>query len=192
MKLGDLELLAEAAYLRAGLPITDAAAPLHIAGLLLGWNQIYETRAACSAVITSERLVMPKGLSKNACSWQVARALSRWLLEGVDNSAGESEVDMLAACIRTPRAAFEDLAADTGPAFSDLASAFRISESSAALRFGEVIGSSVVLFAPGKPPRMRGIPARKARARVVRLADDPARTVRLSHPNTLLRDGSFG
>ncbi len=175
MTPGDLELLAEAAYHYAKLPLTDAVSPVRLAATIFGWDAFCESRTTNDGSIVGSSVVLPANLNANARAWFTSRALSRWLLEP---GANEVSVALLAACIRTPAFAFRELAEETGPDFPDLAWAFCISESSAALRFGEVMGDSLVLHAPGKLPRMRGN-RRGIQPRTVRLSDDPSRFVRL-------------
>lgn len=177
MNQGDLELLAQAAYTRAGFSLADTVSPIRLAAALLGWDSFAESSAANDGSVSNGRVILPANLTAPGRSWFAARALAHWLLEALETNPTESSVALLAAALRTPAPQFRELADDFGPNFSELAEAFCISESSAALRFGEVTGDSMVLFAPGKPPRIRGI-RRRGWRRTVRL--ESGRSVRLA------------
>lgn len=47
------------------------------------------------------------------------------------------------------------------------------------MRYVEVVGGAVILFAPDRPVRMRGTRPKSARPRTLRLSDAPDRFVRL-------------
>jgi hypothetical protein len=174
----DLEAIAERMYRRAGFPTNQPAAPLHLAGKLLGWDALRESRAPRSPVVLDgQHLVLRPGVSAGRRSWHVARALAQWAMQRLKLDPSELAIDSLAACLRTPRQAFAPIALATGPAFSDLAEAFRISESAAALRFAEVTRTPLVLRTPVSV-RMRGGPRPvKARPRRITLHDYPGRVV---------------
>lgn len=176
----DLERLADALYAQAGFSTNRPVAPLHLAGVLLGWNSVIESRAVrFPALLDEGRLVLHPGVSQGRRSWHVARELARWAMMRSRLRPTELALDSLAACLRTPRQAFAPLALAAGPAFSDLAEAFRISESSAALRFAEVTRTPLVLRTPVSV-RMRGGPRPvKARPRRIPLRDYPGRVVDL-------------
>lgn len=175
----DIELLAEATYLRAKIAPGDTVSMLDLAGSLLGWGAITERASLpCSARVIDDRLFLRRGLSAPDRAWHIAVALAGWLLEEFEPESTRASVDMLAACLRTPKAAFQPLATEAGPAFSDLAYAFAISESSAALRFGEVTGAHLALIAPDRPVRIRGRKPAKLAKRIV-LQDAPNRLVKL-------------
>lgn len=173
----DLERAADRLHAQAGLNPADPVVPVHLAAELFGWRNVEEVAdLADVAVIAGGRLLLRAGESEARHDWHAARALARWNLGLLRGSFTEAAVDSLAAAIRTPHRAFERYARAAGPAFVDLARAFSISESAAALRFGEVTGARVALFAPDRPVRVRGR-VRSARRRSLRLSDAPGRFV---------------
>ena len=80
-----------------------------------------------------------------------------------DAPAQEAKSDSLASMLRVPRGALLRSLGDREPNWSDLARPFYASETSVALRFGEVIGDPLCVAGP------------QVRVRSVRLLDDPAR-----------------
>lgn len=180
MKLTDLERAAEHVHLSAGLDPADPVVPVHLAAELFGSRNVLEVPGLSTvADVRDGCLLLRAGETDARHDWHAARALARWSLSLFRSSFTEATVDSLAAAIRTPRRAFEAHALAVGPAFSDLAAAFSISQSAAALRYGEVIGARVALFAPNRPVRVRGCRSRSARPRALRLSDAPGRFVRV-------------
>lgn len=180
MTPAELESLAEATYLRAGLAPDAPVPPLYLAGELLGWDSLVAVdRLHAVAELDGERILVRAWERESLRGWHVARALARLLLLRADAAVTAAAVDSLAAALRTPRAAFVSIASETGPAFSDLAHAFQLSESAAALRYGETMQARIVLEAPSRPPRVRGGRRELKRPRILRLSDAPERVVRI-------------
>lgn len=171
-----LEDLAEALYRRAGLPPAEAVPPLFLAGTLLGWEALVSVRdTPFVAKLEDGRLLVRAGETRPRRAWHVARALAQWALE--PREASSATLDSLAAYLRTPRAAFVELAREVGPDFTALADAFGLSESAAALRYGETMQVRLILESPSSPLRVRGTRCEVATPRVVSIAG--GRTVRL-------------
>jgi hypothetical protein len=194
MDQADIEGLAAWAYRRAGLEDDAPASPLELASRLLGNRvQVYrfsglKAPAALARVESDWRIYVRGRLTSRALLWLTAHELGEYLLrlEHYEGPDAEQAADRLAAALRAPRRAYQRVARFRGAAWSDLAAAFRTSESSAALRWAEVTGDPVALIAPKRPIRTRGadfmwpnpIP-RKAPHGLVRetLTDDCRRSV---------------
>lgn len=183
-----LERIAESAYARAGYSATQARSPLRLAHTLIGHGRehvVYDTAdleheaTLWTSPCGHDALLLRKGITPGAAWWFGARVLARWLLDRLNSSASGADVDYLAACLRAPRSAVSAIAAETGPVFSDLGAAFKISESSAALRFAEVSGTPLALIAPGRPVRIRGHRRPGVKFCRMRLSDAPERVVLL-------------
>lgn len=194
MDQADIEGTVDAAYRSAGFETDEPAAPLALARRLLGISHPVRrahgllTNAALARVHSEWRIYLRHGLSDRARDWLVSHELGEWLLTREGYSEGDSEemADRIGAALRAPRKAFSIAARSTGANWAELADAFGTSESSAALRWGEVVGDPLALIAPRRPVRVRGAawtwPAeptlrRLARTRGKPLVDDPRRIV---------------
>lgn len=187
MPIGDIERLAESAHRRAGYSARTPVSSLTLANILLGrcMRQAvfdltdHDVEASIVGGPRGPSLLVRASLPPRAAEWFGARALAAWIAseQGVD--ASPAELDLFAACLRAPRPAVELEVERSGPAFSDLADAFRISESAAALRYGEVTGAPLALVAPKRPIRVRGRRRPGIRWTRVPLSDAPGRHVLL-------------
>ncbi len=176
----DFEQIAEQIYEAAGFAPNTPRSTLRLAAELLGWHALREVRGLTAvAQLDGHRLLLRAEASPRALEWFTGVELARWSLQRVGTTTTAGAVDLLAACLRAPRPAVESVARDAGPAFSDLAAAFSISESSAALRFGEVTGARLTLYAPNRQPRVRGRGASRAKPLKISLSDAPGRVVKL-------------
>lgn len=176
-----IERLAEEAYVRAGLPADSSRSPLELAEVLLGRGSRQavfdvanlDTPAQIWAGNAGDSLLIREGLGERAAEWHGARALAGWMLR--HESATVADLDLLAACLRSPRAAVRTAFSYSGPAFDDLADALQISTTSAALRVGETIGIRMIVYSPTSPPRIRGRGKAPLKWCRVRLSDEPGR-----------------
>lgn len=141
----ELEGLVDAAYLTAGL------APEHphvvrLARALLGPGAIQRGPrplhgpAALVRVGDAWRIVLGRGLSSRDALFAVAHELGHWLLErhGVTVEDEEVAADLLAGALLAPRAAWRSAVRAHGRDLAELAEAFGVTETCAALRWGEV------------------------------------------------------
>lgn len=187
MHIGEIERLAEKTHRRAGYTARSPLSTLTLANTLLGRgfrHAVFDVddQAEPATVVDGPRgpsLLVRSTLPPRASEWFAARALASWLAGSFNVALTEAELDLFAACLRAPRPAVESAAIRSGPAFGDLAQAFRISESSAALRYGEVTGAPLALVAPLRPTRVRGRRRPGLRWSRVLLSDAPGRVVLL-------------
>lgn len=191
MEQADLEGMADALYAAAGLEPDVPVAPLALAARLLGSTAVcrvtgLRTPAALARVGDDWRIYLRRGLTDRAVAWLVAHELAEWALrrEGYLGEDIEDLADRLGACVRAPRRAVVWALRHHGHTPAAIAAAFRTSESSAALRIGEVTGAPLALLAPRKAVRVRGESwcwpdaaqiLRLARTHGTRLGDDPRR-----------------
>lgn len=187
MRIGDIERLAEDAHRRAGYTARLPLSALTLANTLLGRGTRHavfdvDNHDAPASVVDGPRgpsLLVRSSLPPRGAEWFGARALADWIAKAQGLRLTEAELDLFTACIRAPRPAVERAAVRIGPAFSDIADAFRISESAAALRYGEVTGTPLALLAPKRPTRVRGQRRPGVRWSRVPLSDAPGRLVLL-------------
>lgn len=166
-----IEITAELVYQRVGLPHDVPTDPLHLGALLFDGRVHRVPALATEALVADSELLVRSSLTRAGASWFGAVAISRWLL----NTDGP-DAEMLAACLRAPRRAVGRAIRARGAVFSDLAAAFRSSESFAALRFAEVSHTPLALIVPNRPTRLRADRRPLAWCRV-RLSDAPDRLV---------------
>lgn len=147
----------------AGLDDSEAPEMLGLARKLLGASSVISLPsralpgpAALVSVRGQRRIYLRKGLNPKVLRWALAHELAHWALR-IDSSTIENEdaCDALAACLVAPRSAYLRALRSIGQSYTKLASAFATSESCAALRLGEVTGTSLVLVTT-KRVRYRG------------------------------------
>lgn len=182
----DIEGLARWAYEKAGMDPWEPAGALELAGRLLGGDGPLDVylcpellaSAALARVGSSWRFYVRNPRTERATEWLVWHELAEWILDrdGYREPDVEAAADRLAAALRAPRPAFLRAIRASGRSLPELAKAFGTSESSAALRFGEVALVPLALVAPRRPVRVRGVPDSwvASEAQIVRLVRCPA------------------
>lgn len=195
----ELEGIADGAYAGAGL---DAERPgvIRLARVLLGPGAVtYGPRpvhgpAALIRVGETWRIIVGRNVPEAYAHFAVAHELGHYLLRqhGYDGYDEERAADYLGAALIAPRRAFVTARRAVGDDLPELAHAFGMTETAAALRLGEVCHIPLAVVAP-QTVRVRGPEEwvwpdeltlrRWARGRVlpgirkVRLTDDPRRVV---------------
>ncbi len=157
LTLTDLEKLAEWAYRAAGLEPDTPAAPLELARLLIaGGSHVpvarcteLRTPARLARVGSQWRIYVRASFDDTAMRWLVAHECAEWILarENYRGTDIEQKAESLAARLIAPRPAAR-IAIDAGLDFQELAEAFGMSQSSAALRRGEVSREPTALITP--------------------------------------------
>lgn len=194
----EFEGLADAAYRDAGLDPTQPNVP-RLVRALLGRGAVrrgprpVRGPAALIRVGESWRIMLARGLPALVAHFAVAHELGHWLLRrhGYAGDDEERAADYLGAALLAPRRAFLAARRALGDDLPALAEAFGTTETSAALRLGEVCSVPLAVVAP-QTVRVRGPEEwvwpdegtlrRWARGlapglRKVRLTDDPRRVV---------------
>lgn len=154
---GELENLAEWAYRAAGLDPETPAAPLELARLLIaGGGSVpvarcpqLRTPARLARVGSEWRIYVRERLDRTAMRWMVAHECAEWILnqEGYEAADVEQKAQSLAARLIAPRPA-TIVAIRAGLDFPEMAEAFSLSQSSAALRHGEISNQPTALVTP--------------------------------------------
>jgi hypothetical protein len=137
--------------------------------------------------------VLGRSLPPRYALFAIAHELGHWLLarHGFVGDDEERAADHLGAALVAPRRAFLSARRAVGESLPELADAFGITETGAALRLGEVLGVPLAVVVPAtvrvRGPEDWGWPdewtlRRWARGRTpgirkVRLTDDPRRVV---------------
>ena len=166
MDQADIEGAARFCYQLAGLDGDEAASPLTVASRLAGTRvPVIRTdgirAAAALARVGSEwRIYIRRGLSRRAKLWLVWHEVAELALrlERYECADVEECADRLAAAMRMPARAFRLAVRTCGDDWSELAEAFDVAETSAALRWGEVFDEPLALVAPRRELRTRGAP----------------------------------
>jgi len=193
----DAEGVARWIYERAGADMAEPPGPSALARALRIPVLISPKRAAwghgCLVRLSgSWQIWLAPRLPDVDKSFAVAHELAEWATRHGTTRDVEALCNATAAAVLAPRAAFA-AAIDDEPGFSALALAFRTTESCVALRFGEVTGRPLALVSPALV-RVRGeewtwpdadeirrlVRRTTAGARVIRLVDDPQRSVILA------------
>lgn len=189
----ELELLAADALASARVDPSAPPHPVELAERLLGHGSVRTGPLAppsgAALARVAGRWVMWVDLdgSRQARRWRVFHELGEWLLiqAGMfDAVTQEDRADALAAMLRAPRPAVLRQLADSPVDWARLAAPFWCSETSAALRYGEVTTEPVCVVGPTVRKRGRawGWPEDPATAaclacvRATRLRDAPDRT----------------
>lgn len=187
-----LELLAADALATARVPLGVPPHPVILAERLMGAGAVrtgpLSPPGGAALARVGGRWVMWVDLtgSRQARRWRVFHELGEWLLIRAGmfcRSTQESKSDAIAAMLRTPRAALLNRLDGSAPDWGRLARPFFASETSAALRYGEVTGEPLCVV--GARTRTRGRkwswPENAADAagmpgvHATRLRDDPSR-----------------
>lgn len=156
MDCGDLELLVERLYACASCSPTEAVPPGRLVRALLGEGRVIVVHAgalrgdgALVRVMGEDRIYIRSRLSPERKRWAVAHELAEWSLarEGYREPDVEETANYLAGAIIAPRRRFLHALRERGERFSDLAHDLIVTESCAALRFGETTGIPLALIA---------------------------------------------
>lgn len=158
----DLEGIANAAYVEAGLDSSQPSVP-RLARALLGADAIQRgprplhAPAALIRVGESWRIILARSLPRLCAMFAVGHELGHWLLarHGYDGADEERAADHLGAALLAPRRAFLTARRALGEDLPTLAEAFSMTETGAALRLGEVTGVPLAVVAPMQV-RVRG------------------------------------
>jgi hypothetical protein len=158
----ELEGLADAAYEMAGL---DPERPhiTRLARALLGPRAVQRGPrplhgpAALVRVGSEWRIMLARSLPTLPAVFAVAHELAHWLLArtGYVGTNEERSADALGAALLAPRRAFQAARRVHGEALHELAAAFDVTETCAALRLGEVERRPLAVVAPSSV-RVRG------------------------------------
>lgn len=198
MEQSVLEGIADAAYEEAGI---DPARP-HVARLartLLGPDAIQRGQrplmgpAALIRVHDSWRIVLARSLPPLHAVFAVGHELGHWLLARHGHCGDDEEraADYLGAALIAPRRAFLAARRALGDDLPAIAKALSMTETGAALRFGEVLRTPLAVVAPARvrvrgpdewvwpdEGTLRGWAKRPAPGlRKTRLTDDPRRVL---------------
>lgn len=193
MDQGDIEGVAVAALKSAGFDGVDLVSPARVAAGLAGTtvpivrtDAIRGPAALCRAG-AEWRIYVRRRLSPRALRWFVWHEVAELALrlEHYEGEDVESVADAIAAAMRLPRRAFISAASDCGDNWAKLSRLLDVSQSAAALRWGEVLDEPLALVAPSRPVRVRGATwtwpdvsrATPEGARRQRLSDAPRRSV---------------
>lgn len=182
-----------AALKRAGCDGGELVSPARVAAGLSGRpvpvvrTDVIRGPAALCRVGSEWRIYVRRRLSPRALRWFVWHEVAELALklEGYDGDDVESVADSIAAAMRLPRRAFVTAARECGDDWRKLSRLLDVSQSAAALRWGEVLDEPLALVAPSRPVRVRGAPwvwpdvsrATPDGARRQRLSDAPQRAV---------------
>lgn len=158
MQLADCEGLAARIYQEARAEPDDPPGPVALAQRWLGRAALVRVPrgvlpgAAASRLVHGQRRIMVRqGLAPGCLTWAVAHELAELALleEGYFGRDIEQLADTIAACLIAPRAAVRQIAAGLEPEeqMVALAEAFRVTDTCAALRIGEVFGTPIVVVA---------------------------------------------
>lgn len=165
MDAGEIEGTAEALYRLAGLDSGDGAKPLELARRLLGADAVRVVHAAAlpgdgafAVVNGAPRIYLRSKLPRNRRRWVLSHELAEWWLwrERYREPDIEHIADALAAALIAPRQLFLRVVRRDGLELPLLALRFSVTESCAALRVGETVGTPTALLAPSRPVRIRG------------------------------------
>lgn len=193
-----LEGIAEAAYAEAKVETDDGDVEL-VVERLLGPDAIrrgprpVHGPAALVRVQDRWRIILGRSVPMPAALFYVAHELGHWLLRrhDVDVHDEEAAADFIAGALLAPRRAFVAAVRTHGHDLTALAEAFDVTETSAALRLGEVLRVPLVVVAPSRvrvrgpegwvwppEPTLRRWARRPGEGlRRTRLQDDPRRVV---------------
>lgn len=188
--LRDLDDLAERYLRQVGLAPDLPPCPLALAERLMGPGSVRVAPAstlllgdAALVVIDSAPVVLMRpGVRGEAARWALFHELGHVIADRETLRNTERMADILAAMLRIPRSAASRTIERYGSHWPSLAAAWRTSETSAVLRFGEVTWQPTALVSP-RSVRLRGSvwpvhanALRKAARRVgQRLSDDRQR-----------------
>jgi hypothetical protein len=166
---GDLEGLAEALHLEAGLDPSDPAGVAKVArGLwrdagaveLVPRDALRHVPAKLALVQTRWRIYVRSGTPREQVGFLIGHELAHWALrrEGVSFELEVDEeraCDYLGACLVAPRSAFRATMRALGEDVRELAERFGSTETLAVLRWGETTGRDLAVVRPGLV-RVRG------------------------------------
>jgi hypothetical protein len=159
MDIWDAEGNAEYLYRLAGENPLEPTGGAVLARLLLGADSVRRAPIAREGALLhvdgAYRIYIRPGLSASQANFVTAHELAEWHFRHEKHEDIEHACDRLAAAICAPWMAFRHAVRAVGYDLPELAEGFHISESCAALRIGEVVGTPVALVSP-KRVRVRG------------------------------------
>jgi predicted transcriptional regulator len=182
MLIDEAEDVAARLLHRAGYDLDDAPGPVRIAHGL-GVEILRVAPEECwgrgEAARDCDLIYVRAGLAPEELAFTIAHEVMEWHLARAPHPLAhgpqkEAFCDIGAAALLAPRRAFYEDARHHGPDLSRLGRRYGITQSCAALRYGEVTGAPTALVAP-MTVRLRGLPwGWPPRAQMRRLACLPA------------------
>lgn len=117
-------------------------------------------RGADAMLVTvgdKKRIAIRRGLGAAYLRWPVLHELAEWHIDriGYREADVEEQAERLTAALVIPRAVYREAVRAHGERFAALARDFAVSQTCAALRFGETTGRPVAVIAPATV-RVRG------------------------------------
>lgn len=162
MSLADLEGAADEVYSLAGVDHDRCLYPSRLARKLFGDGSVMRVpnmraMASLSRVGEAHVIAVRKSLPIEVAEHAVGHELGHWILNrnGYQGEDTETACDLIGAAIQARRKAFSRRAREVGTDFRQLSLDFEITETSAALRYGEVIGCPIAVVSP-QAVRVRG------------------------------------
>jgi len=162
MSLADMEGAADEVCAIAGVEDGRCLYPSRIARRLFGDGSVMRipnmrAMASLSMVGDAHVIAVRKSLPIEIAEHAVGHELGHWILNrnGYVGEDIEAACDFIGAAIQARRKAFSRRVREVGHDFRQLSLDFEITETSAALRYGEVTGCPIAVLSP-KAVRVRG------------------------------------
>jgi hypothetical protein len=150
----DHETNATEIYRQAGIDPAEPPGPHALARALMGGGWLsYLPRLVVGWGFYSpsglrERIYVRRGLTAIREAWTIYHEIAERHLYREDDPLKERACNQLAACLRAPRQAFLPLVDDVGLDLPILADAAVCSQTSAAMRYSETVGTPVAIVTP--------------------------------------------